>query len=98
MWFLVLTLMKKYEQGKIFEEKNSTRKFPPGAKFCVKGEKQTKKWNKGSGDLRGRSNPAKFPTCKKELKKSLEPSVMGHTFNPSTGKAEAGKFLSFRQA
>ena len=49
-----------------------------------------------SDDLRARSHPAKFPTCEKELKKSLEPGVVGHTFNPSAQKAEAGRSLSLR--
>ena len=42
------------------------------AKFFVQGDKQIKKWNKGSGDLRTRSHPTKFPISEKELKKSLE--------------------------
>ena len=33
-----------------------------------------------------------------ELKKSLEPGVMMHTFNPSIQKAEAGRSLSLRPA
>ena len=37
-----------------------------------------------------------FPTCGKELKKSLELSVVGHTFNHSIGKAEASRSLSLR--
>ena len=89
------------EQGKLqnvnFEEKKNTKKWN-GAKFCVQGDKQIKKWNKGSGNLKARSHPAKFPTCEKELKKSLDPGVVGHSFNSSTGKAEAGGFLSLRPA
>ena len=44
MWLLVLTLIEIYkekeqaEQGKIFEEKRSTRKWN-GAKSCVQGDK-----------------------------------------------------------
>ena len=34
-------------------------------------EKPDNKWNKGSGDLRARPHPAKFPACDKELKKGL---------------------------
>lgn len=102
VWLLVLTLMKIYneknqaEQGILqnvkFKEERNTKKWN-GAKSCVQGDKQTKKWNKGSGDLRARSHPAKFPTCEKELKKSLEPGVMVHTFNPSTGKVEVSGSL-----
>ena len=55
------------EQGKTFEKKKNTRKWN-GAKSCVQGNKQIKKWNKGSGDLRARSHPAKFPIVKKNLK------------------------------
>ena len=61
-----------------FEEKRGTRKWNR-AKSCVQGDKWIKKWNKGSGDLRARSHPAKFPACEKELKINLEPA-----FNPST--------------
>ena len=46
--------------------------------------------NKGSGDLRARSHPAKLPSCEKELKKALGPGLVVHTFNPSTQEAEAG--------
>lgn len=53
---------------------------------------------KQSGDLREISHPAKFSTCKKELKKSLEPGVVRHAFNPSTEKAEAGRSLSLSPA
>ena len=38
--------------------------------LCVPKDKQIKKWNKGSGDLREKSHPAKFPTCEKKLKKN----------------------------
>lgn len=80
------------EQGKIpnvkFEEKKSTR-TQNGTKRCVQGDRQIKKWNKGSGNLRVRSNPAKFPNCNKELRKSLEPGTVVHAFNPGTGKVEA---------
>ena len=105
MWILVVTLMKIYnekeqaEQGKLqnvkFEEERSTRKWNT-AKSCIQGDKQIKKWNKESGDLRAGSHPAKFPNCEKELKKSLDSDVVGHTFNPSTGKADAGRPLGFR--
>jgi hypothetical protein len=54
------------------------------------------KWNKRSGNLRARPLSAKLPTCEQELKKSL--GVVVHAFNLSTQKAEAGGFLSLRQA
>ena len=73
-------------------EKRGTRKWNR-AKSCVQGDKQIKKWNKGSGDLRARSHPAKFPTCEKELKKNLEPSVVVHAFIPRTDKAEVSRYL-----
>ena len=53
---------------------------------------------KGVVTSRARSHPAKFPICEKELKKSFQLGVVGHTFNPSTGKAEAGGSLSLRLA
>ena len=31
------------------------------------------------------------PTCEKELKKSSEPGVVVHAFNPSSSEAEAGR-------
>lgn len=34
-------------------------------------EKPDAKWNKENGNLRARPHSAKFPTCEKELKKSL---------------------------
>ena len=85
MWFIVVILMKLYNekkqtgQRKIFEDKRSTRKWN-GAKSYVQGDKQIKKWNKGSpGHLRPRSHPTKFPTWVKELNKRLELGTMGHT-------------------
>ena len=71
-----------------FKEKRGTRKWN-GAKSCVQGddhikEKSDAKWNKGSGDFRARSHPAKLPTCEKELKGSLGSGVVLHTFSPST--------------
>lgn len=33
-------------------------------------------------DLRARPHPPKIPTCEKELKKSIGPGVVAHTFNP----------------
>ena len=39
---------------------------------------------------------AKFLTCKSKQMKSLELGELGHMFNPSTGKAEAGRSLSLR--
>lgn len=61
---------------------------------CVQRETQIKeKFNvKRSDDLGARPHPAKLSTCAKELKKSLKPYVIAHTFNPSTGKAEGGRF------
>ena len=55
-----------------------------------------KKCNKGDGIFRTRSHLVKFPTCKKELKKSLELGVMVHAFNPSTLKGEVETYLSLR--
>ena len=57
-----------------------------------------KKRNSASGKLTARFHTAKFPTCEKELKKSLKSSVVAHTFNPSTPEAEAGRSLSLRPA
>lgn len=51
----------------------------------------TSKWS-GSGDFRARPHTVKYPTCKKELKKSLKTGVMGLTFKPSPEKAEAGRY------
>ena len=75
MGFLVVTLMKIYnekeqtEQSKLqnvkFEEKRGTRKWN-GTKSYVQEDKQIKKRNIGSSDLRARSNSTKFPTCEKE--------------------------------
>ena len=66
--------MKKSRKCTVLGERN-TRKCN-GAKFCAQGDKQIKeksaaKWNKGSGDHKATSYPAKFPTCGKELKKRL---------------------------
>ena len=72
----------------------STKKWS-GAKSCVQGDKQIKKWKEGSDDLRARSHPAQFPIYRKKLKKSLEPCVVGHTSNPSTGKAQAFQTSEF---
>lgn len=38
-------------------------------------------WNKGSDDLKAKSHQAQFPSCEKELKKSLLLNVVFHTFN-----------------
>ena len=70
------------------EEKRSTRKWN-GAKFCVQGDKWIKKWNKGSGDLRARSHPIKFPTEWKKIQSWV------WCFNPSSREAEAGGSLEF---
>jgi hypothetical protein len=58
-----------------------------------------------SGDLRARPNPAKLPTCGKELdkiekglKKRFKPGVVVHNFNPRTLKAETRESLSSRPA
>lgn len=53
-----------------------------------------KKEIKGSGNLSARSYPGTFPTCEKKVEENLELGVMGHIFNPSTGKVEAGRSLS----
>lgn len=37
-----------------------------------KGDNQIKMCNKGSGDFRVRSHPAKFLACEQELRESLE--------------------------
>jgi len=75
-----------------------------GARTCKQiKEKPGAKWNKGSGDLRARSHPAKLPTCgkqlkksEKELKKSLGLGMVVHTFDSSTQEAEVGGSLSLR--
>ena len=65
-------------------EKRSTRKWDR-AKSCVQGDKQIKKWNKGSGDLRARyHHPGKFPTCEKKLKESLELGVSMFEVEPTS--------------
>lgn len=56
--------------------KKKFHKCNVGAKFCAQEDKivtgkADAKWSKGSGDLRARLQPAKFPTCRKELKKNL---------------------------
>ena len=48
---------------------------------------------KGVGNLGARAHPDYFPMCEKELKTSLEPGVVVHVFNPSTGKAEVSRSL-----
>lgn len=64
---------------------------------CVEGEMCLKlikkKVNKGSGDLRVRYHPAKCRNCGKQLKTSLEPGMVRHTYNASTRKTEAGGSL-----
>ena len=52
------------------------------AKSYVQGDKQIKekynvKWNKGCGDVRVRSYPAKLLTCEKELRKSIRRARSG---------------------
>ena len=42
------------------------------------------KWHKESGDLGARSHLANLQSCKKELRKNLDPRMAAHTFNPST--------------
>ena len=57
-------------------------------------EKSNAKWNRGSGDLRTRPEPAKLLICEKQLmncEKELKKS-----FNPSTPEAETGGSLSSR--
>ena len=49
-------------------------------------------------ELRERFHLAHFPTCKKELKKILESSLVGHTFNLCTLKEEAARYLSLSLA
>lgn len=48
--------------------------------------------NKGSGDLRARSHLAKFPTCRKTLKKSLELGVVGTLLIPALGRQRLEDF------
>ena len=40
-------------------------------KWWIQGDKQFNKWNKGTGDLRAKSQLAKFPILEKKLKKNL---------------------------
>jgi hypothetical protein len=54
------------------------------AKSCVQGDKEVRKWNKGSDDLRERPLPVKLPSYEKGLKKSLGPGMVLYTINPST--------------
>ena len=69
------------------------RKGPSGgSNSCV----QTEMDKRGSDDLKAISHPAKFPTCEKELKKTLKLGVVVYTFNVSTQKAEASGSLSLR--
>ena len=65
----------------------------------IKNNKVYKKRNgiKWNGDLRAKFNPVRLPVCEKELRKSLEPGVVTHTFNPSTAEAEAGGSPSLKQ-
>ena len=41
-----------------------------------------KEVNRLRNGIKGMVNSRQFPVCEKELKKSLEPGVVGHTFNP----------------
>jgi hypothetical protein len=63
-----------------------------------KKKKPDAKQNKGSGDLRVRSHPAKLLICKKELKKNLGPGLVVHDFNLRSQETEAGRSLSSRPA
>lgn len=72
-----------------FSEKRGSRKCK-----SIK-EKSSAKGNKGSGDLRARLHPANFPICAKKLKrhekeiyKSVGPTMVLHTFYPSTEGTE----------
>ena len=56
---------KGNKQNIQFEEKMDTRsriELNP----VFKEIKQIKKWNKESGDLRAKSDPAKLPTCERD--------------------------------
>ena len=63
--------------------------------LCVQEDKQIKKCKEGKGDLKTRSHLPKFPNFGK---KSIQPVMVGHTFSPSTGKAEVGGSMSLRPA
>ena len=69
-----------------------------GAKSCVQGDEQIKKRNKENGNLSSRSHSVNFPTCGKKLKKNLELGVVVHTFNLSTGNADASRSRSLGSA
>lgn len=43
--------------------------------------------------LRARAHAAQLPTSERELKKSLGLGMVGHTFNPSSQKPEAGRLV-----
>ena len=89
----MLTLIKTYNEKKLteqrktqnnskFEEKRSTRKLNE-AKSYIKGDKQIKKWKTGSGGLRAKSHPARFPVCEKGLNKSSELAVVSTALIPA---------------
>lgn len=51
-----------------------------------------------SGDLNARSHTAKFLSCEIELKNSLSPCMVVHTFNPSTPEIKAHRSPSQYQS
>lgn len=55
-------------------------------------------WNKGSGHLKERPHPAKFPNYEKKSRKRLGPGMVMQTFNSRTQKAPAGGYLRKRPA
>ena len=71
-------------------------------KSYIQRDKQIKgkpdvEWNKRGRDFWARSHPAKLPTSEKKLKRSLGSGIVVHAFDPSTQKAEADRYLHFRQ-
>ena len=86
---------EQYEKGNKqnvqFEEKMDTRSR-------IELNPVFKEINRLRNGIKGVVTPAKYPTCEKGLKKSLEPTMVVHTFNPSTQKAQAVGILHLRPA
>lgn len=85
MWLVVTVLMQIYMKGASrareiqnvwHEEKRNTRKCFAGAMSSTQGDKKSLKKKLLNGikgitsELRARPQPAKLPTCKKELRES----------------------------
>ena len=72
------------KRSKLSGEKYFRKKGAPESKMVLSpvfkkiSRPRTEKYYKESGNLRARSHPVKFPTCKKGLKRSLESGVAAH--------------------